>query len=304
MAKKEFNAKLYGIIAIILVGAVLAVITFSTFTSRYTAYYEDRVATTYVKTIVETGDGYNAYKNTLLSKDGKFGDFIRKTYLYPAIYEGYYPGGSTDGLKGLNDKSLKGEKTLNDDGSLQGKLINTMYTYYELLLKKYGSWDKYGDIFTEYIKVLKLKRNEIFGDTYFDDEVFFTCLEANVSTYGQKLTGTEDEFDKNTGVQTSFAKKGIYEEKYGEDYKFTYTATDILDNPSVTDDSTSYVPSGAKGPVDIEDIKGSKIITVQVKCNNEVVIDGIDIAVVQIGKTWYVDTVMSDDTSPLYNFYK
>ncbi|MBR6005578.1 MAG: hypothetical protein IK063_05045, partial [Clostridia bacterium] len=75
-------------------------------------------------TIAQTGDGYNAYKDTLLSKNMKFGDYIRQNYINPVIYENYKPGDSTKGLKGLNDDSLKGEKTLNDNGELEGRVID------------------------------------------------------------------------------------------------------------------------------------------------------------------------------------
>ena len=35
-------------------------------------------------------------------------------------------------------------------------------------------------------------RGQVFGDSYLDDEGMFTALEANVKTYGESLTGTEE----------------------------------------------------------------------------------------------------------------
>ena len=293
MAKKEkeFNLKLYGISAIIIVAAVLALLTVVTFVSRYTAFKPDKIARAYVSTIVESGDGYNAYKNSLLSKDMKYGDFIRVNYIYPEIYEDYEIGGSTKGLKGLNDSSLMNDYSKRDDGSLEGKLIDEMYPVFVSLLESNGGWDSYDVIFKAYITELKAKRQEVFGDTYFDDETFFTCLEANVSAYGDSLTGTQDEFDKNTGVQTSFASQGVYQTKYGDDYKFTYEIAGLEDRG---------LPEGGAF-ADI--IKDSKTVTVSVIVNGDTEVASVKVPVVKIGSSWYVDN-SSCDTSSLYSFYK
>ncbi|MBR5113133.1 MAG: hypothetical protein IK097_06885, partial [Clostridia bacterium] len=72
--KKEFNTKLYGIFAIIIVAAALVALTLFAYTSRYTALSPEKTARLFVDTIVQSGDGYNAYKNSLLSYEGKFGD--------------------------------------------------------------------------------------------------------------------------------------------------------------------------------------------------------------------------------------
>ncbi|MBR4766846.1 MAG: hypothetical protein IK085_08800, partial [Clostridia bacterium] len=100
--KKGLNLKLYGIFAILVTAAILGALTFFTYTSRYTAFDPEKMAVAFVDTIAQTGDGYNAYKDTLLSKDMKFGDYIRQNYINPVIYENYKPGDSTKGLKGLN----------------------------------------------------------------------------------------------------------------------------------------------------------------------------------------------------------
>ena len=61
--KKGFNAALYAVIAGIVVAVLLALITIFAFTTRYTGFSAEKVAQAYVDTIVQTGDGYNAYKN-------------------------------------------------------------------------------------------------------------------------------------------------------------------------------------------------------------------------------------------------
>ena len=97
---KEFNFKLYAVIVFFAVLAALVAITYTTYTSRYIALHPDRVAENFVDTIVQNGDGYNAYKSTVASKNMKYGDFIRKYYINPVVYRDtdYEIGGSTDGV--------------------------------------------------------------------------------------------------------------------------------------------------------------------------------------------------------------
>ena len=280
--KKQMNLKLYGTAAILIVAAVLAAITFFTYTSRYTAFSPEKMAVAYVDTIAQTGDGYNAYKNTLLSKDMKFGDYIRENYINPVVYENYKPGDSTKGLKGLNDEALKGEKTLNDDGTLKGKMIDEMYPFFEELITANSGFDNCDLIFTSYIEKLVEVRQEIFGDKYFDDEAFFTAFEANVLTYGESLTGTEDEYDSNTGVQTKFASTGAYQEKFGDDYKIEVVSNGFKEGSADADKA---------------------VVNINVLVNGKVEIENLPVTLVKIGRSWYVDSTACD-TSELYGFYK
>lgn len=292
--EKEFNFKLYAVVVFFGVLTALVAIVYTTFTSRYTAFHPEEVAKTYVDTIVQTGDGYNAYKNTLLSKNRKYGDFIREYYMYPRIEKG-----AKDGIEGFNDESYKDEKTLNDDGTLQGTLIDVMYPYYDKLIAENG-WDNYDMIFNSYFDKLVEERKAIFGDDYMSDEVMFTALEANVRTYGEKLTGTEDEFDENTGMQTSFEKEGLYELAFGEDYRIIteVTAENDLDLETYlaqVDDKAfeSY-------RVSKDDIVAVKEFTVRTGCGEKEV--ETTVVTVQIGKSWYVDSAETD-TSALYKLY-
>lgn len=134
-----------------MVAAILAVSTVATFSSKYIAFKPEKVAQAYADTIVQTGDGYNANKYALVSKSEKYGDFIRKFYMYPVIYKdaGYKPGDDTKNLKGLNDDSYKSDKTKNDDGTLTGQVTAAMYPYYVELLGQYG-WDDADAMFTNY----------------------------------------------------------------------------------------------------------------------------------------------------------
>lgn len=300
---KEFNFKLYAVIVFFSMLTALIVITYSAYTSRYTAFHPEAVAKTYIDTIVQTGDGYNAYKNAVISKNSKYGDYIRKYYMYPVIYReaGYTAQKGTDGLKGYNDESFKGEKTLNDDGSLAGKVIDAMYPYYQQLILENG-WDKYDNVFTSYFNKLVEVRKEIFGDDYMSDEVMFTALEANVRTYGENLTGTKDKFDKNTGVQISFKSEGVYQKFYGDDYSFIVNVKDEKDL-----DLAEYIKGIDKAAfetygVSTEEIKAAKSFEVDVTCD-ELVIAQATVNLIQLGRSWYVDNTQTD-TSFLYSFYE
>lgn len=309
MANKEksFNLKLYAVIVFFAVAAALVLIVTFTFKSKYTAFHPEEVARSFADTVVQTGDGYNAYKNALVSKSQKYGDFIRSYYMYPLIYKeaGFKPGDEIKDakkLKGFNDESYMSDKSKNDDGSLQGKVIDEMYDYYVELVE--NGWDDYDEIFTKYFERLVSVRKNAFGDDYMTDEIMFTALESNVKTYGDSLTGTEDEFDKNTKKQTSFKSIGAYEKAYGEDYKFTAVVAgekpvdfNAYKSRSINADTLSTY--GIKA----DDITDVKCYTVNIKTDDGKVVAEADVTVAKIGSSWYVDNTLTD-TSPLYSFYK
>lgn len=301
--EKSFNLKLYATIAFFAVAAALVLMVIFTFKSKYTAFHPEEVARNYADTVVQTGDGYNAYKTALVSKSQKYGDFIRKYYMYPVIYRdaNYTPDADIDELKGFNDESYMSEKTKNDDGSLQGQVIEKMYPYYVQLTK--NGWDSYGEIFTKYFEQLVQVRKEVFGDDYMTDEIMFTALESNVKTFGDSLTGTEDEFDKNTKKQTSFKSTGAYEKIYGEDYKFTSVVAGEkqidLNAYKANTDENKFAEYGVKA----DDISDVKCYTVEVKTADGKAVTSTDVTVVKIGSSWYVDSAATD-TTPLYSFYK
>lgn len=301
--KKGFNLKVYAAIVFFVIAGFLATITVTTYKNRYNGFSPEKTAVAFVQSIVETGDGYNAYKNTIVSKNYKYGDFIREYYIYPAIYQesDYKPGDDRDALKGYNDDSFKGEKTLKDDGTLAGQVIVTMYDYYVALIEKYKGWDNYDAIFTDYMKELCKVREEVFGDKYMTDEIFFTALESNVRTYGESLTGTEDEFDANTGIQTSVKQTGAYEKAFGEDYKFTYEVknTVILSSENVPwDKINEHADMLETYKTSIEDMNDLYSVIIEVKANGETIATQ-EVRVVKINSTWYVDNT-TVDTSSLY----
>ena len=74
--KKGFNAGVYAVAASIVLAVVLVIMTIFTVATKYTAFSPEKLAQSYVDGIVQTGDGYNAYKVTLLSKNMKYGEAI------------------------------------------------------------------------------------------------------------------------------------------------------------------------------------------------------------------------------------
>lgn len=305
MAKKEkvFPVKLYALVAFLLVAALLAVIVTVTFQTKYTGYHPDEVARVYADTVVQTGNGYNAYKNALPSVNSKYGDFIREQYMYPVIYReaGYKPGDKTDGLKGFNDKSYMGEKSKTDNGALQGQVVDTMYPYFTELIA--NGWDDYDSVFTKYFAKLTEVRKEVFGDDYMTDEIMFTALEGNVETYGKSLTGTKDVFDENSGEQLEFKSVGAYQTAYGEDYKFTTVVKAeneiALDAYKASVDADTFAVYG----ISADEITAAKSYTVAVQTEDGKTVAEVAVVVVKIGSTWYVDNTATD-TAPLYQFYK
>ena len=193
------------------------------------------------------------------------------------------------------------DKSKNDDGSLQGKVISQMYDYYVELTA--NGWDNYDEIFTKYFEELVRVRKEVFGDDYMTDEIMFTALESNVKTFGDSLTGTEDEFDKNTKKQISVKSIGAYQKAYGEDYKFT---SSVAGEKAI--DLNAYkaninTDKFAEYGVSADDISDVKCYTVEVKTADGKTVTSADVTVAKIGSSWYVDNTATDTTS-LYSFYK
>ena len=317
--KKGFNAALYAVVAGVVVAVVLVLITIFAFTTRYTGFSADKVAQAYVDTIVQTGEGYNAYKNTLVSKNQKFGNFVINVYMLPYINE--------DAKKA----SFVGTGT-DEEIAKTDEVYDTMYDYYVELLQKYGL-DNIDAVFNDYFAKLSEARKEVFGDEYMDTDFMFSVFESNVSNYGKSLTGTEKELGADDKTVIQEATTGKYQKMFGKDYKFTATVKEST--PLSDSEKDAYVkeykeriaPVAASGEAKAEkfglkdtdkkhtpksDMVGafekldcSNDISAVTKCNVDVTLaDGTVVAsqqvyVVKIGKTWYVDNT-NVDTSGLY----
>ena len=316
--KKGFNAALYAVVAGVVVAVVLVLITIFAFTTRYTGFSADKVAQAYVDTIVQTGDGYNAYKNTLVSKNQKFGKFVTNAYMLPYINE--------DAEKA----SFVGTGT-DEEIKKTDEVYDTMYDYYVQLVQKYGL-DNIDAVFNDYFAKLSEVRKAVYGDEYMDTDFMFSVFESNVSNYGKSLTGAEEELGADGKTVVQKASTGKYQEMFGNDYKFTAT---VKESSELNDaDKDAYIaqykeritPVAASGEAKadsfalkdeekstpksdmigaFEKLDCSNDIKSVAKCTVDVTLaDGKSVAtqevfVVKIGNTWYVDNT-NIDTSALY----
>lgn len=316
--KKGFNAGVYAVFAGVVVAVALVLLTIYAVTTRYTAFSPEKVAQTYVDTIAQGGDGYNAYKNTLVSKNQKYGNFIINAYMAPYINDG------DDAVKA--DFIGKGDAEEDEKSS---ELYNVMFDYYVELVDEYG-FDNYDALYKAYFAELKVQRNAIYGDDYMDTDFMFSVFESNVSTYSQLLTGTEETLAADDVTVLVPETKGIYENIFGKDYSLTVEVaqaeeltdseyTDYIDGyvsriSSVASEDAATAEADVFGLTDeakenyvnayknldlSQDINGVEKCTVNVKLNNNEVVASVTVYVVQIGNSWYVDNT-NTTTKDLY----
>lgn len=320
-SKKGFNTGLYGVIAGILVAAILVGMTVFAFTTRYNAFSPEKVAQSYADTIVQTGDGYNALKVSLVSKNQKFGNFVIDAYMAPYVND-------NKGKK-KGEKKIEQNKEIGTGSKKEAKLLdtvyNTMYDYYDELVKTVGL-QNYDEFYSLYFAKLKEVRVAVLQDDYMDTDFMFSVFESNVQTYANKLTGTKKVLadDKKTVIQK--ASTGAYQELYGKNYKLTTTVTKTTE---LSEDKVKAYVDGYKDRV-VPIIQKSEAVadtlndkkceamksafenlnvadnieavdecTVEVTNQNGDVVANTKIYVVRIGNSWYVDN-SNTDTAPLY----
>lgn len=308
--KKGFRAGAYAVFAGVVVAVILVLLTIFAFTTRYTAFSPEKVAVAYTDCIVQTGDGYNAYKQTLVSKNQKFGNFVIDAYMTPYINNG----------KKIKQNEVIGSGTQEETDLLDG-IYATMYDYYVELVNTYG-FDNYDAIFSNYFAKLKEVRVEVLKDDYMSTDFMFGVFEANVASYGESLTGTEQELAKDNKTVLKEATVGKYQEMFGEDYKFTTTVSGSKElegaeleaylaeykqraeslAPTVPDfvnDEQKAKMTEANAKINCaEDITSVAEVDLEVK-NGESVVANQKVFVVKIGNSWYVDQT-NVDTSSLY----
>lgn len=319
--KKGFKAGLYAVIAGVLVAAILIGLTVFAFATRYNAFKPEKIATEYIDTIVQSGDGYNAYKYSLVSKNQKYGNFIINTYMAPYVNDG-------DDVKQA-DFVGKGNA---EENKKSNKLYSDMFQKYAELVDKYGL-DDYNDVFTEYFAALKTERETVYGDKYMDTEFMFSVFESNVATYGDLLKGTEKKIaDDNKTILTP-ETEGLYQKIFGKDYKLTVSVKDtkalsdaevktyaeeykkriapLVDDAEKRADQfglkdvdkkhqnkTNYI-NGYKNLDSSDKFNAVSICTAEVKLENGTTVGEVQVYVVKIGNSWYVDDT-NTDTSSLY----
>lgn len=201
--KKEFKAGLYAVVSGVIVAAVLVVLTIFAFTTRYTAFSPEKVAQAYTDIIVQTGDGYNAYKNSLVSKNMKYGDFIRAAYMAPYVNNG-------DDVKQADfvGTGSEAEQVAIDT------VYNTMYEYFVELINTVG-FDDYDTVFDSYFAKLVEVRGQVYGDEYMDTDFMFGAFESNVETYGKSLTGCDRVIASDNKTILQEMSVGKYQTMFG-----------------------------------------------------------------------------------------
>ena len=202
--KKGFSASAYAVCVSIVLAVVLIVLSIFTVATRYTAFSPEKVAQAYVDGIVQTGDGYNSYKTTLVSKNQKYGDFIRNAYMSPYVNDG----------EEVKQADFVGTGSKEEQEAID-KVYNTMYAYYCELVRTDG-WDNYDAVFDKYFSKLAEVRHEVYGDDFMNTDYMFGALEANVQTYADSLTGTKRTFTPDNKKVLRDETIGAYQVMFGD----------------------------------------------------------------------------------------
>lgn len=317
--KKGINLGVYAVASGIIVAVVLVVLTIFAFTSRYTAFSPEKTAQYYTDVIVQNADGYNAYKNTLVSKNQKFGNFVVDAYMAPYV--------NKDAQQ--NEQIGTGS---DEEAAMLNEVYSQMYDYYVELITNNGM-DNYDVVFSQYFAKLAEVRKAVIGDEFMSTDFMFSVFESNVDTYSKSMTGTDTTYEADGKTVKEEATVGKYQEMFGKDYKFTTSVVDTkeLDEAHVKAYVESYkeriTPVAASGEakadsfgiVDadkkhqpksamvsaFEKLDCSEIIDAVDECTVSVALeDGTEVAnvtiyVVKIGNSWYVDNT-NVNTSALY----
>ena len=320
--KKGMKTGVYAVVVSLVLAVVLTVLTIFAFATRYTAFSPEKVAQTYVDTIVQTGDGYNAYKNTLVSQNKKlkYGDFIRRAYMSPYVNEKDAAGKEVPQADFVGTGSEEEQKAIDT-------VYNTMYDYFLELLATYG-FDNYDAMFDNYFAKLAEVRHAVYGDDFMNTDYMFGAFEANVTTYGESLTGVEETLAADEKTVLREAQTGAYQTMFGEDYTLTATVTSCetlsaeetkayadafreriapiassgeakADRFGLQDDAKSDMVSAFEKLDCAADITSVAKAEVEVTLGDGTVVATQEVFVVQIGNSWYVDNT-NIDTSALY----
>jgi len=334
--KKGLNTGVYAVVTSIVLAVVLVIMTVFSVATKYTAFSPEKLAQSYVDGVIQTGDGYNAYKVTLVSKNQKYGNFIINAYMSPYVNE------EAKQAEFVGTGSEEEQKAIDE-------VYNTMYSYYSELIKTDG-WDNYDAMFDKYFSKLKEVRHSVYGDDYMSTEYMFGALEANVQTYANSLTGTKRVFASDNKTILTEESIGAYQVMFGnmekvevealvdgkkqtvtEEQPVYHLSTETTSCEELSADETKtyieefsarikpYAEYGkakaeerglkddakeamieAYAKLDCaEDIDSVAKVTVEVKDQNSNVVALQELFVVKIGKSWYVDNT-NINTSPLY----
>ena len=280
MAKKEFKAGLYGVAAAVLVAVVLVGLTVFAFTSRYNAFSPEKVAQSYADTIVQTGDGYNALKVSLVSKEQKFGNFVTNAYMTPYINDG---------------KDVK-----------QNEIIIVVISIFFAKLKEVRAavlQDDYMDtdfMFSVFESNVQTYADKLTGTKEKLAADKKTVIQKASTGIYQELYGKD--YKLTTAVTDTKELPADEVEAYATGYK--NRVVPIAQNnealANTLDDEKSSAMKEAFDNLNVADsIEAVDECTVEVTNQNGDVVANTKVYVVKIGNSWYVDN-SNTDTASLY----
>ncbi len=336
--KKGVNTGVYAVATSIILAVVLVIMTIFAVSTKYTAFSPEKVAQEYVDGIIQTGDGYNAYKVTLLSKNQKYGNFIIDAYMAPYVNDG----------EDVKQADFVGTGSKEEQNAIDN-VYNTMYSYYCELIKT-DTYDNYDAVFDKYFSRLVEVRKAVYGDDYMSTEFMFGAFEANVQSYANYLTGTERTFTPDNKKVLQEEEIGAYQLMFGDIekvetenivdgkkqtvteekpiYKLTTEVTSCeelseADAKKYVDEYAARIkPIAESGTTKAEqfglkddkkdamvdafakldcagDITSVAKVKLTVKEQHDQTVAEQELYVVKIGKSWYVDNT-NIDTSALY----
>ena len=336
--KKGLNTGVYAVVTSIVLAVVLVIMTIFSVTTKYTAFSPEKLAQSYVDGIVQTGDGYNSFKVTLVSKNQKYGNFVINAYMLPYVNDG----------KDVKQADFVGTGSADEQKAIDN-VYNTMYDYYCELVKTEG-WDNYDAVFSKYFAKLAEVRKAVYGDDYMDTEYMFGAFESNVQSYANSLTGTERVFASDNKTILTEESIGAYQIIFGDIQEVEVEALVDGKKQTVTEEKPVYklttevtsceelseadakayaeeysarikpvAESGAAKADEFglkddkkeamteafakldcaDDISGVAKVALEVKDQNGNSVAVQELYVVKIGKSWYVDNT-NIDTSGLY----
>ncbi len=300
MKNKKILKKVVLIIVVIAVLASAVFVYYRVFNPKFSA---EKTATEFTKQIVCLGDGYNAYKKTIICKNYEWEEFLEQYYIYPVIYldSNYEPFMDISDLKGYNDESYRDESNREKNNLPFSKFTDEQFANYLSLMMGYNGWDDYDSVLKAYFDSLKRSSKTSYNDEYITKEFMFEALEANVEDYGVYIGGKTE-----YGIIDKKLKKvetyGILDKKYGVDCEIEFEIEKTTDFTDIT----AYVSAIDSTKLELykispDEIKEAKMVTVNVVIGGKIR-KVIDVYTVKIGNEWYVDNTKTK-TDVLYELF-
>lgn len=225
---KKFDIT-YAVVVTIAFAVIMLTIISTYYIKNYVMFSPEKVAQQYVQSEV-SGDGYDALKYTILSKNDKLGEFMKDNYM------------------GIDEDKKEEAPALTpeEEGEKLTLILDTMYPTFVNLAETYG-FDDYDTVFSKYFAEYRVQHNAIYGHDIITTDDMFTAIEGNLKTYMENnRLQRETLYGKGEEYATRYlgAKKAVLgkdDEKYSAGYLIQTNAEVIKD---LTDDEVkAYVAS-------------------------------------------------------------